>query len=102
MSTLTKSGQRVALNERPTTTISPLPGNLLRYERTWRSAKDRRTDRCAAVEKTNLGAIEGPCRGEGCAKLLTLRIVDISPQAFYGETILHRLKSIFIHYLYQL
>jgi hypothetical protein len=28
-------------------------------------------------------AIEGPCRGEGCAKLLTLRIVDICSQGFY-------------------
>jgi hypothetical protein len=28
-------------------------------------------------------ATEGPCRGEGCAKLLTLRIVDNCSQGFY-------------------
>jgi hypothetical protein len=28
-------------------------------------------------------AIEGPCRGEGCAKLLTLRIVDNRSRGFY-------------------
>jgi hypothetical protein len=32
MSTLTKSDQRVAPDERSATTIAPLPGILLRYE----------------------------------------------------------------------
>jgi hypothetical protein len=30
-------------------------------------------------------ATEGPCRGEGCAKLLTLRIADNCSRGFYFD-----------------
>jgi hypothetical protein len=84
-STLTKSNQRIALDARSATTIPvspnspPLRKNLATGERLSAPA-------VAPMSRRRIfAATEGPCRGEGCAKLLTLRIVKNCSQGFYLE-----------------
>jgi hypothetical protein len=53
MSTLTKSDQRVAHNERSATTIPRLPEFFSASKEFGDRRKIKRADRCADVEKTN-------------------------------------------------
>jgi hypothetical protein len=54
MSTLTKSDQRVALNERSATTIARFPEFSSATNDSGDRQKIKRADRCADVGKTNL------------------------------------------------
>jgi hypothetical protein len=62
--------------------LSGFPEFSPRYERIWRSVKDERATVAPLSRRRIFAAIEGPCRGENCAKLLTLRIAE-NVQGFY-------------------
>jgi hypothetical protein len=77
MPTLTKSDQRVARKEAVGHDYPPLSGTLLRCERIWRPAQRLSALTVAPMSRKRVfAAIEDPCRGEDCAKLLTLRIAE--------------------------
>jgi hypothetical protein len=83
MPTLTKSDQR-APNEQSATTIAPLPPNSPPLRKNLATGERLSVPTVAPMSRRRIfAATEGPCRGEGCAKLLTLRIADNCSRGFY-------------------